>query len=167
MQIPHGVGNKYRYPVLGEDVGQRARELLREIARANEMTIYAGAINRDYVHMLLSIPPQLSVSRAVQHLEGQEREYPHGAGLRGTSAQFRGAAFLGAGIFRLDRWARRTGDPGICSPPEEIEDARLEQLNLWRGCCASPLLYQSALTVSHSISNYPPPFWRADQGDVG
>ena len=27
-----------------------------------------GAINRDHVHMLLSIPPSLSVSRAVQHL---------------------------------------------------------------------------------------------------
>jgi putative transposase len=62
---------KYRYPVLGGDVGQRARELLREIARANEMTIYAGAINRDHGHMLLSIPPQLSVSRAVQHLKGK------------------------------------------------------------------------------------------------
>ena len=44
---------KYRFPVLGGDVGQRARELLREIARAHEMTIYAGAINRDHVHMLI------------------------------------------------------------------------------------------------------------------
>ena len=42
---------KYRYPILVGDVGQRARELLREIARSNEMTIYAGT--------------QLSVSRAV------------------------------------------------------------------------------------------------------
>ena len=37
---------KYRFPVLGGDVGQRARELLREIARAHEMIIYAGSINR-------------------------------------------------------------------------------------------------------------------------
>ncbi len=56
---------RYRYPILVGDVGQRARELLREIARSNEMTIYAGAINRDHVHMLISIPPQLSVSRAI------------------------------------------------------------------------------------------------------
>jgi len=62
---------KYRYPVLSGDVGQRARELLREIARANEMTIHAGAINRDHVHMLISIPPQISVSRAVQFLKGK------------------------------------------------------------------------------------------------
>ena len=43
---------KYRYPVLVGDVGLRARELLREIARSLEMTIYAGAINRDHVHLL-------------------------------------------------------------------------------------------------------------------
>ena len=62
---------KYRFPVLGGDVGQRARELLREIARAHEMTIYAGSINRDHVHMLIGIPPHLSVSRAVQYLKGK------------------------------------------------------------------------------------------------
>lgn len=28
-------------------------------------------INRDHVHMLVSIPPNLSVSRAVQHLKGR------------------------------------------------------------------------------------------------
>ena len=35
------------------------------------MTIYAGSINRDHMHMLISIPPQLSVSRAVQYLKGK------------------------------------------------------------------------------------------------
>lgn len=62
---------KYRYQVLGGDVGHRCRELLREIARSKEMQIYAGSINRDHVHMLISIPPQLSVSRAVQYLKGK------------------------------------------------------------------------------------------------
>ena len=52
---------KYRYPILVGDVGLRARELLREISRSHEMSIHAGAINRDHVHLLLSIPPQLSV----------------------------------------------------------------------------------------------------------
>ena len=52
-------------------VGLRARELLREISRSHEMSIHAGAINRDHVHLLLSIPPHLSVSRAVQYLKGK------------------------------------------------------------------------------------------------
>jgi putative transposase len=62
---------KYRYPVLVGDVGQRARQLPRERARSMELTIYAGAINRDHVHMLISIPPNVSVSRAVQFLKGK------------------------------------------------------------------------------------------------
>lgn len=62
---------KYRYQVLGGDVGLRCRELLREIARSKEMTIYAGSVNRDHVHMLIGIPPYLSVSRAVQFLKGK------------------------------------------------------------------------------------------------
>ena len=62
---------KYRYPVLGGDVGVWCRELLRETAAAHEMVIHAGSVNRDHVHMLLSIPPSLSVSRAVQYLKGR------------------------------------------------------------------------------------------------
>ena len=41
---------KYRYAVLGGDVGQRCRELLRETARAHEMVVHAESINRDHVH---------------------------------------------------------------------------------------------------------------------
>ena len=62
---------KDRYQVLGGEVGNRCRELLREIAMSKEMIIYAGSINRDHVHMLIGIPPQISVSRAVQYLKGK------------------------------------------------------------------------------------------------
>jgi putative transposase len=62
---------KYRYEVLVGDVGQRCRELLREIAQSIELVIYAGSINRDHVHMLIGIPPNVSVSRAVQHMKGK------------------------------------------------------------------------------------------------
>ena len=64
---------KYRYSVLGGDVGVRCRELLRETARTHEMAVQAGSINRDHVHMLLSIPPSLWVSRAVRHLRAAAR----------------------------------------------------------------------------------------------
>ena len=72
---------KYRYPVLVGDVGEKVREYLREISRSLDMTIYAGAINREHVHMLISIPPHLSVSKAVQYLKGKSshrllREFP-------------------------------------------------------------------------------------------
>ena len=62
---------KYRYRVLAGDVGLRTRELLREIALSQEMVIHAGSVNRDHIHLLISIPPQLSVSRAVQFMKGK------------------------------------------------------------------------------------------------
>ena len=62
---------KYRYQVLGGDIGHRCRELLRQIAMSKEMVIHAGSINRDHVHILISFPPQLSLSRAVQYLMGK------------------------------------------------------------------------------------------------
>jgi len=72
---------KYRYPVLVGEVALRCRELIREIARSVEIHIYAGAVNRDHVHLLLGIPPNLAVSRAVQFLKGKSshrmlNEYP-------------------------------------------------------------------------------------------
>ena len=61
----------YGCVVLVGGVGLRAKELLREIVRSLEMTIYAGAINRDHVHVFVLIPPQVAVSRAVQFLRGR------------------------------------------------------------------------------------------------
>src|SRR5277367_4503064 len=69
LQVSHRVDHEIS--VSRGDVGQRARELLREIARSHEMTIHAGSINRDHVHMLIGIPPHVSVSRAVQYLKGK------------------------------------------------------------------------------------------------
>lgn len=63
--------SKYRYQVLGGDVGLRCRELIREIARSHDLHIYAGSVNRDHVHLLIGIPPHVSVSRAVQYLKGK------------------------------------------------------------------------------------------------
>ena len=60
---------KYRYSVLKNEVWEKTREILREIAIRNEMKIYSWAINRDHIHMLISIPPNISVSKAVQILK--------------------------------------------------------------------------------------------------
>ena len=35
------------------------------------MTVYAGSINRDHVNMLIGIPRNISVSKAVQYLKGK------------------------------------------------------------------------------------------------
>ncbi len=93
---------KYRYEVLAGDVGQRYRELLREIARSLELVIYAGSINRDHVHMLIGIPPHISVSRAVQYMKGKSSHelLSEFAGLR---KRYWGATSLGARLLGGDK----------------------------------------------------------------
>ena len=95
---------KYRHQVLVGDVGYRCRELLRDIARSKEMVIYAGSKNRDHVHLLIAIPPQLSVSRAVQFLKGKSShrllsEYSH---LR--------KRYLGQHLWARGYWAVTSGN---------------------------------------------------------
>ncbi|PIP86967.1 IS200/IS605 family transposase [Candidatus Campbellbacteria bacterium CG22_combo_CG10-13_8_21_14_all_36_13] len=62
---------KYRKPILTEKRGQRVRTLVREICFANNVEIIKGHISKDYVHIFVSIPPQLSISRFVQLVKGK------------------------------------------------------------------------------------------------
>jgi putative transposase len=62
---------KYRKPVLRGEVGVRVRELIREICRTLDIDIVAGHVRPDHVHLLLSVPPQLSPSRVMQAIKGK------------------------------------------------------------------------------------------------
>ena len=60
---------KYRKPVLVGAVGLRLRELIREICGAEDVLILKGHVSKDHVHLLVSIPPQVTISRLVQRLK--------------------------------------------------------------------------------------------------
>ena len=62
---------KYRYPVLRGEIGERCRDLLRQIAMAREITVIRGALAPDHVHMLVAAPPSLAPSKLVQYLKGR------------------------------------------------------------------------------------------------
>ncbi len=62
---------KYRKPILADAVGMRLRELVREVCRTNEIEILEGSVSRDHVHVLLSCPPNLSPSKAMQYIKGK------------------------------------------------------------------------------------------------
>src|SRR5260370_38178246 len=62
---------KYRKPVLRGEVGQRLRDLIREICRAHDIEILQGHIRPDHVHLLLSVPPTLSPSRVMNAIKGR------------------------------------------------------------------------------------------------
>jgi putative transposase len=62
---------KYRKPVLRGEVGQRLRDLIREICRSNDIEIVKGHVHPDHVHLLLGVPPNLSPSRVMQAIKGK------------------------------------------------------------------------------------------------
>lgn len=62
---------KYRKKVLSGEVGKRVRELLREICKSNDMEILKGHVSKDRVHLFVSVPPHLAVSKLVQYLKGK------------------------------------------------------------------------------------------------
>ena len=73
---------KYRYKVLAGEVGERARDLLRQICAAREVRIIRGAVSPDHIHMLVVVPPQLAPAKLVGFLKGRssrmlQRDFPH------------------------------------------------------------------------------------------
>ena len=62
---------KYRKKVLSSDVGIRLRELCRQTCSDLGVEILSGVVSKDHVHILVSIPPQVSISKLVQKLKGK------------------------------------------------------------------------------------------------
>jgi len=62
---------KYRKQVLYGQVAERLRDLLREICKANDVEIIKGSISKDHVHLFVSVPPHISVSKLMQTLKGK------------------------------------------------------------------------------------------------
>jgi putative transposase len=61
---------KYGKPVLVEEIGRRVREVIRRICTSLDVEIIKGNIRRDHVHLLVSVPPTLAVSKLVQRMKG-------------------------------------------------------------------------------------------------
>lgn len=72
---------KYRRPILEGRLGSRLRELIREICLTNQIQIIRGHISKDHIHIFISMPPQISVSKITQYIKGKTsrkllQEYP-------------------------------------------------------------------------------------------
>ena len=62
---------KYRKPVLRGEIAPRLRELLRQTCATLEVYIISGPVAVDHVHLLVSVPPNVSVSDLMQRLKGR------------------------------------------------------------------------------------------------
>ena len=62
---------KYRKPVLRGAVGLRLRELIRQTCTTLDVEIIKGHVAVDHVHLLVSVPPQVSVSDLMRRVKGR------------------------------------------------------------------------------------------------
>ncbi len=62
---------KYRRPALTGGVATRVRGLIRDIWGQHEVKIMKGHVAKDHVHLFVSIPPQVTISRLLQWLKGK------------------------------------------------------------------------------------------------
>lgn len=73
---------KYRYQIIKGDLAQRLRQLIKQICSDKlDVHVISGSIGSDHVHLLLSVPPDISVSKLVQNLKGTtsrklQQEFP-------------------------------------------------------------------------------------------
>jgi putative transposase len=62
---------KYRKPVIFGDVAIRLRELIREICKSLDIEIIKGHVSKDHVHLFVSVPPQMSISKVMGRIKGK------------------------------------------------------------------------------------------------
>ena len=72
---------KYGYKILEKEIALRLKSIVYEICSKYELSIKGGNIRPDHVHILISAPAYLSISKIAQLLKGRssyilQREFP-------------------------------------------------------------------------------------------
>ena len=62
---------KYRRKVLYAEIRPHLGQVFRALARRKESEVLEGHLQRDHVHMLLTISPKYSVSSVVGYIKGK------------------------------------------------------------------------------------------------
>ena len=62
---------KYRYKILEGKIAERMRELIRQGCEVRGVKIIKGSVSKNHIHILVSIPPSISVSKLMQYLKGR------------------------------------------------------------------------------------------------
>ena len=89
---------KYRKKVLSGLVAERVRELIRQICKEHDVEIIKGHVSKDHVHLFVSVPPQMAISKLVQYLKGKS-SYKLMQENQQISKEFWGRHMWGRGYF--------------------------------------------------------------------
>ena len=89
---------KYRKKVMVGIVAERVRDLIRGICKEHDVEILKGHVSKDHVHLFVSVPPHLSISKLVQYLKGKS-SYKLLSENKDLSKMFWGRHLWGRGYF--------------------------------------------------------------------
>ena len=121
---------KYRRKTLYVQLRRYLGEVLRKLAEQKESRIEEGHLMPDHVHMMIAIPPKYAVSQVVGYIKGKSAIH-----LARVYAERR-RNFVGQHFWARGYFVSTVGrDEQVIREyirNQELEDARLEQLNLWR-----------------------------------
>ena len=62
---------KYRFKILKGEVQRSVEDILRQLCEWKKLEVLEMNVQEDHVHLLVSIPPKLSVSEVVGFLKGK------------------------------------------------------------------------------------------------
>ena len=121
---------KCRRKTLYGELRQYLGEVFRRLAQQKESRIEEGHLLSDHVHMLIAIPPKYAVAQVVGFIKGKSAI--HLARVYGERKRnFGGQHFWARGYF-VSTVGRDEGVIREYIQRQEREDARLDQLGLWR-----------------------------------
>ena len=72
---------KYRYKVMRGEMRERIREIIIQTCHELGVHIEKGVLSTDHVHMFISVPPQIALSKVMMRIKGRssykiQREFP-------------------------------------------------------------------------------------------
>jgi putative transposase len=121
---------KCRRKVLYKSLRQHLGEVFRDLAQQRESKIEEGHLMSDHVHILISIPPKYAVSQVVGYIKGKSAI--HLARTYGDRKQnYAGQHFWARG-YLVSTVGRDETVIREYIRNQEVEDERLDQLNLWK-----------------------------------
>ena len=62
---------KYRFRILTGESGRSVRDIIKQLCEWKKIEVLEGNVQKDHVHLVLSIPPKYSVSEMVGFLKGK------------------------------------------------------------------------------------------------
>ncbi len=108
---------KCRHTVLRGSVAERVRDIVREECRRQLVDILQGPLSADHVPVMLSIPPQVTISRLVQQLKGKSSYIPV-ARVSVDPQTLLGTACVGTWLLLPKPWpGDRRGDQSVHRQP--------------------------------------------------